>query len=112
MNEAGHRQRALDVERSIQDLGDPVVKPYITAMAIEGYWGASFHWFVVGCVRKHAWHTDNHQGLVKNLKTLGEVSIAAHWTTLERLRTAGWYTYQADPTHVSEAQSAWQAIQV
>lgn len=110
MNEAGHQQRALDVERSLQDLGDPVTKPYISAMAIEGYWGAAFHWIVVGGMRKHSWHTDSHQGLVKQLKALGEAGIAAHWGKLELLRTGGWYTYQASPTQVSEAQTAWQAI--
>jgi hypothetical protein len=108
--EAGHQQRALDVERTLQDLGDPIIKPYISAMAIEGYWGASFHWIVVGCMRKHAWHTDNDQGLARKLTNLGEVGISAHWGKLEQLRTGGWYTYQADPSRVSEAETAWQAI--
>ncbi|HLY30575.1 MAG TPA: hypothetical protein VKQ36_06080 [Ktedonobacterales bacterium] len=43
MNEAGHRQRALDIEQTIADLGDPAVKPHICAVLIESYWGASFH---------------------------------------------------------------------
>jgi|GEM_PF-1380543 predicted nucleotidyltransferase len=34
MNEAGHEQRAIDIERSIHDLGDPAVKPYNCAMLI------------------------------------------------------------------------------
>jgi hypothetical protein len=110
MNEAGHQQRAQDIERSVQDLGDPAAKPYICAMALEGYWGAAFHWIVAGCMRKHNWHTDSHQGLVRKLTGLGEASIATHWATLERLWTSGWYTYQATSIQVAEAQNAWHEI--
>ncbi len=80
MNEAGHQQRALDMEQSISDLGDPAAKPYVCAMAIEGYWGAAFHWIVVGCIRKHSWHTDSHSGLVARLKALGETTVAVQCT--------------------------------
>jgi len=113
MNEAGHEQRALDVERSIVDLGDPSTKPYICSLVIEGYWGAAFHWIVVGCIRKHQWYTDSYLGLAKKLKGLGAADIAILWSTLEGLRTNGWYTYQATPTQVTQvtqAQQAWQAI--
>jgi transposase len=41
-------------------------------------------------MRKHTWHTESHQGLVRQLAGMEEVTIAAHWTTLERLRTIGW----------------------
>ena len=63
-----------------------------------------------GCMRKHNWHTDSHQGLVRKLTSLGEASIATHWATLERLRTSGWYTYQATSIQVAEARNAWQVI--
>ena len=89
MNEAGHRQRALDIEQTITDLGDPTAKPYICAVLIESYWGAAFHWLIVGCMRKHNWHTDSHPGLVRKLTDLGETTMAQEWTTLERLRTNG-----------------------
>jgi len=112
MHEAGHQQRALDIERAIDDLGDPVAKPYICPVSIESYWGAAFHWIVVGCIRKHAWHTDSHAGLVKRLKQLNEAQIAAHWETLERLRTGGWYTYQAGVPEVAEAEQCWKSIQI
>ncbi|HKV84611.1 MAG TPA: hypothetical protein VJN88_08645, partial [Ktedonobacterales bacterium] len=59
---------------------------------------------------KHNWHTDSHQGLARKLTSLGEADVSAHWGKLEQLRTGGWYTYQANPTQVHEAQSAWQAI--
>lgn len=110
MNEAGHRQRALDIEQSIGDLGDPSAKPYVCALAIEGYWGASFQWVVVGCMRKHNWHTDSHTGLVARLKSLGEPALAAHWGVMERLRASAWYTYQATPQTVSDARDGWQEV--
>ena len=110
MNEASHEQRALDVERSIFDLGDPSAKPYICALVIEGYWGAAFHWIVVGYIRKYQWRTDSHLGLAKKLNSLGAADIAILWSTLEGLRANGWYTYQATPTQVAQAQQAWQAI--
>lgn len=110
MNEAGHQQRALDMEQSITDLGDPAAKPYVCAMAIEGYWGAAFHWIVVGCIRKHGWHTDSHAGLVAHLRALGESTVAAHWSTLERLRSSAWYTYQATPQAVSDALAEWREV--
>jgi hypothetical protein len=110
MNETAHQQRALDLEQSIVDLGDPATKPYICALAIEGYWGAAFHWIVVGCIRKHQWHTDSHAGLVAHLKGLGETAVATHWTTLERLRSNGFYTYQATAQAVAAARQEWQEV--
>ncbi len=110
MNEAGHRQRALDIEQTIADLGDPAARPHICAVLIESYWGASFHWIIVGCMGKHTWHTDSHPGLVRHLTTLGEPAIATEWTTLERLRTNGWYTYQATLAEVAQAKTSWQVI--
>ena len=104
MNEAGHQQRAFDIERAIGDLGDPAAKQYICPVLIESFWGAAFHWIVVGCIRKHAWHTDSHAGLVKRLKQLNEDQVAVDWDKLETLRTGGWYTYQAGTAEVVEAE--------
>jgi hypothetical protein len=110
MNEAGHRQRAVDTEQALRDLGDPTTRPYISALAVEANWGAAFHWLVVGCMRKHGWHTDKHQGLVRGLTNLGEATTAQDWATLERLRVAAWYGYQATPAQVAEAEARWQQI--
>jgi len=112
MNEAGHQQRALDIEGAIQILGDPAAKPSICPVLIESYWGAAFHWIVVGCMRKHAWHTDSHGGLSKRLTQLGEPTVAAAWDRLETLRTGGWYTYQAGVNQVAEAKQRWQEIRI
>jgi len=110
MNEAGHRQRALDNEQAVADLGDPATKSYICALAIEAYWGAAFHWIVVGCMRKHAWHMDSHLGLFRRLNGLGELTIATAWNDLEQIRNNGWYSYSATPAQVAEAQVKWQDI--
>ncbi|HLY32747.1 MAG TPA: hypothetical protein VKQ36_17115 [Ktedonobacterales bacterium] len=110
MNEAGHQQRALNIERSLQDLGDPVTHPHNHSVLIECYWGAAFHWIVVGCMRKHQWHTDSHAGLVGRLKQLGEAQVAADWGQLETLRTGGWYTYQDSLADVQAAEQCWQRI--
>jgi hypothetical protein len=110
MNEAGHQQRALDTEKAAADLGDPAAKPYICALAVEAYWGASFHWLVVGCMRKHGGHTDSHLGLVRNLTRLGEAAIAQTWATVERLRNNAWYSYKSTPTEVTEAAALWRQI--
>jgi len=110
MNEAGHRQRALDVEHVIADLGDPAAKPYICAVLIESYWGAALHWLVVGCMIKHNWHTDSPPASCASWPRWAETTVATHWATLERLRTNGWYSYQANVAEVAQAQVAWRAI--
>ncbi|HLY30576.1 MAG TPA: hypothetical protein VKQ36_06085 [Ktedonobacterales bacterium] len=61
-------------------------------------------------MRKHTWHTDSHPGLVRHLTALGETAIATEWTALERLRTNGWYTYQATLAEVTQAKASWQVI--
>lgn len=61
-------------------------------------------------MRNHTWHTDSHSGLVAHLRTLGEAQIATEWNALERLRASAWYTYQATPQAVTDAQNRWREV--
>lgn len=110
MNEVGHRQRALDIEQSVADLGDPTAKPYICALAIAGYWSASFHWIIVGCMRKYNWHTDMEAELVHRLHALDEPQIASDWSVLDLCQMNAWSASQVTPVEVMYAKNRWQRI--
>jgi len=63
-----HHQAALDIERSIDDLGDPAAKPWNARALIELYelyWSASFHWIAYGAQRKHGKHKENHTNMIE-----------------------------------------------
>lgn len=108
--EDAHRKAAEDIERTIADLGDPAVKPYISRSLIENYWGAAFHWIAVGCQRKHSKHKENHSHLGKFLRDLGELSVADWWDRLDERRRGGWYGHQTTDADVRTMQGYWQDI--
>ncbi|MEO7002765.1 MAG: hypothetical protein ABI274_13360 [Ktedonobacterales bacterium] len=110
MNEACHRQRALDIEQSVADLGNPSATPHICALAIEGYWGASFRWIVVGCIRKHTWHTVMEAELVHRLHALDEPQVASDWSVLELCQMNARSASQVTPVDVMYAKKRWQRI--
>jgi hypothetical protein len=76
-----HRQAALDLERSIADLGDPAVNPWNARAIIELYWGTAFHWVAYGCQVKHGKHKENHTKLISYLRDLGRVPSRICGTT-------------------------------
>jgi len=84
-----HRQAALDIEQSIADMGDPVVRPYLARSVIELYWLAAFHWIAYGCQTKHGKHKENHTKLAQFLRDVGEPVIGGYWNTLENRRRGG-----------------------
>ncbi len=111
MLEDAHRQAALDMERSIADLGDPAAKPWNARVIIELYWGAAFHWIAYGCQVKHGKHKENHTKLGKYLRDLGEPAIAQVWDGLEGGRRGGWYGNRTSLGDVAQSQTIWQEIQ-
>ncbi len=54
-----HRKAAEDSEKSIAKL-QPDADPDVARLAIEGAWGAAFHWIAFGCETKHRQHQNNH----------------------------------------------------
>lgn len=59
-----HHAKALRIEQSMTDLGDPTIKPHILEALIELSWAAAFQWIAVGCQQKHGKHKENHSHLV------------------------------------------------
>jgi hypothetical protein len=69
-----------------------------SASAIEGAWGAAFHWIAFGCDTKHGKHQESHARLGTFLRSLGETSTADNWERLDQVRQGGWYGSKTDPT--------------
>ena len=105
-----HRQAALDIEQTIDDLGDPTARPYLGRGVIELYWGAAFHWIAYGCQQKHGKHKENHTKLGKFLRDQGEHERADQWDALDQRRGGGWYGHHALVADVMEARMRWQEI--
>lgn len=70
-----HREKALRIEQSIADFGDPALKPYIAEALIELSWAAAFQWIAAGSQQKHGKHKENHTHLVSCLND------KRHWRT-------------------------------
>jgi hypothetical protein len=105
-----HRQAALDIEQTIDDLGDPAVKPYIGRSVIEDYRGAALHWIAYGCQRKHGKHKENHTHLGRFLRDPGESTVVDWWDRLDERRRSGWYGHQTTVGDVQTIQGYWRNI--
>src|SRR5262245_53860597 len=105
-----HQQAALDIERSIDDLGDPAAKPWNARALIELYWSAAFHWVACGAQRKHGKHKGNHTKLTQYLNDLGEPGIGHNWEAMENGRRGGLYGHHTTLTDVLNARRHWQDI--
>jgi len=110
MNADAHKTAAEELDRSIADLGDPATRPYNRRAIIELYWGASFEWLAYGTDHKHGKHKENHEGLVRFLRDVGEPVMADLWTALEGIRRGGFYGHRNDLNNVLEAQRLWQDV--
>jgi hypothetical protein len=75
-----HRQAAEDIEVDVMALHS---QPRASRLAIEGCWGAAFHWVAYGCETKYGQHHDNHARLGTYLRGLGEPAAADWWEELE-----------------------------
>ncbi len=105
-----HQAKALREEQSIDDLGDPALKPYNGDVLIEAYWGAAFNWIAYGCHRKHGQHKENHRKLPKYLRDLGENLVADAWEALDKKREGGFYNDHATLSDVLDTRRYWQEI--
>src|SRR5579884_115389 len=101
MHAPAHRQAAEDIEADVVALQ---TQPHESRLAIEGCWGAAFHWIAYGCETKHGQHRESHIRLGAFLRNdVGEPAIADWWDELERLRQGGWYGGQFDETRLQRA---------
>ena len=104
-----YRKAAEDREKSIVKL-QPDVDPDVARLAIEGAWGAAFHWIAFGCQTKHGRHQESHARLVSFLNNLGEGSTAAWWQSIDSLRQGGMYGNKTDSLAVQEALTLLREI--
>jgi hypothetical protein len=95
-----HRQAAEDIEADVATIQP---QPRASRLAIEGCWGAAFHWIAYGCQTKHGQHRETHIRLGAFLRGLGEPLVAGWWEQLEGLRQGGWYGGHFDPADVQRA---------
>jgi hypothetical protein len=100
----GHREKALRLDQSIADLGDPTAKPHIVEALIELSWSAAFQWIAVGCQQKHGKHKENHTHLVSYLNDMGEPQISQAWDALEKVRAGGFYGSHATLENAARAR--------
>jgi hypothetical protein len=107
-----HREKALRIEQSIVDLGDPTIKPHIVEALIELSWAAAFQWIAVGCQQKHGKHKENHHHLVSYLNDIGEPTVSQAWDAMEKVRAGGFYGSQATLENVERATRLLQEIRV
>jgi len=110
MNADAHRDAALELERSIADLGDPAARPYTIRALVELSWGATFEWLAYGSDRKHGKHKEKHDGLARFLRDLGESEMADHWTAMEGTRQGGFYGHKNTLDTLDEARRLWRAV--
>ena len=104
-----HRKAAEDIEKSIAKL-QPDADPEVARLAIEGAWGAAFHWIAFGCEIKHHQHQNNHTRLGRFLRGFGESTTADQWENLDALRQGGWYGGERDAADVQKALALLAAI--
>lgn len=90
MNAEGHKKKATEIEESLEKLlPDPKGKNVVAI--VELTYGILFHLIASGMERKHGKHLDTHVGMPRELRKLGESSIAESFATLNTLRAGRWY---------------------
>lgn len=90
MNAEGHKKKAVEIEESVKKLlPDPKGKNVVAI--VELTYGILFHLIAYGMERKYSKHLDTHVGLPRELRRLGESSIAESFATLDTFRAGRWY---------------------
>lgn len=79
-------------------------------LAIEGCWGAVFHWIAYGTQTKHGRHQDSHARMPSFLNSLGEGAIAGDWSEMDQIRQGGMYGSHMPPSAVQRAFELLQDV--
>jgi len=90
MNAEGHRRKAEEIKGSLEKLLPDKEGKHVVAI-VELTYGIIQHLISYGMEEKYGRHLNTHIGLCKELRTLGENTIAEIFESIDTFRHGRWY---------------------
>lgn len=109
MNLEGHKNKAKEIEKSLNKLlPDPEGNNVVAV--VELTYGILLHLIAVGMERKYGKHLDTHVGLPKELRLVGEAEVAETFEGIDRFRAGRWYGSKGNGDVVKECLESIEAV--